>query len=264
MNIKVYKPMLAHEYVKHIKSVKFPVAVQPKIDGIRALSTTDGLYSRQGIKIISMPHISALVTAIPGLDGELYSDELSFEEICSVVNRRIHFSNDFKKIKYNIFDFCNECNFKERYALAKKCVDILNSEYVNIVPTFIVNSQAEINSYLDKFTNEGYEGVMIRSLTKPYEEKRTTQLLKLKKSIQVSAVIEDMEEGKGKYARTLGSLLCRTDASIPVSVGSGFDDDTRKLMWKRKNDYIGKRCILKCQELTKNGVPRFPTLCTIL
>ena len=50
-----FKPMLAHEYAKRHQSEGIS---QPKLDGIRCIARKDGLYSRAGKELISVPHIA--------------------------------------------------------------------------------------------------------------------------------------------------------------------------------------------------------------
>ena len=52
-----FAPMLAKDYDKEKKKIKFPILSQPKLDGIRCIAKSDGLWTRNGKEIISAPHI---------------------------------------------------------------------------------------------------------------------------------------------------------------------------------------------------------------
>ena len=84
-----FEPMLAKKWEDEKMRVRLPVYVQPKLDGIRCIADKDGLWSRNGKPILSVPHIhdslKPLFNANPSLilDGELYCDKLA---------------NDFNKI----------------------------------------------------------------------------------------------------------------------------------------------------------------------
>ena len=88
-----FEPMLAHKYGDY--DIVFPLYSQPKLDGIRCIVTKDGMFSRNGKKIISAPHIrenlEGFFKKYPNaiLDGELYCDKLAndFNKICSLVKR---------------------------------------------------------------------------------------------------------------------------------------------------------------------------------
>ena len=79
-------PMLAHDYNKRGKSAKFPCFVQPKLDGVRAVGS-NGLFSRARKPFAHLTHI---VNELPSgiiLDGELYTNKLTFQEIVGLVKR---------------------------------------------------------------------------------------------------------------------------------------------------------------------------------
>ena len=85
-------PMLAKVFEEHISKVKYPVAVQPKLDGHRCIAVIDAkgdvtLWTRTRKRITSVPHIEEklkyiskkmrLTTCI--LDGELWHPKINNE-----------------------------------------------------------------------------------------------------------------------------------------------------------------------------------------
>ena len=91
--------MLAHDFTKT------PVTsgiTQPKLDGIRMVVNTRGLYSRSNKEIVAVPHIAeALADFIKDhptitLDGELYNHELkdNFQKITSLVRKTVNLGAD--------------------------------------------------------------------------------------------------------------------------------------------------------------------------
>jgi len=117
-----FSPMLAHKWEDRKDKVKYPVFSQPKLDGIRCIVRADGMWSRNGKRIISAPHIfesmKHLFDKNPDLifDGELYADKFAndFNAICSLVKKTKPTANDLKKsaesIQYHIYDLpsCSE------------------------------------------------------------------------------------------------------------------------------------------------------------
>ena len=87
----VPSPMLAHDYNKRGKAIKFPCFVQRKFDGTRCVGMPGkGLYSRNKKRYPHLDHIIAEVNRLPPtviLDGELYSETLTFQEIVGIVKR---------------------------------------------------------------------------------------------------------------------------------------------------------------------------------
>ena len=119
-----------------------------------------------------------------------------------------------------------------------------------------------ITKFLDELTNAGEEGVMINICNAPYEFKRTTNLLKVKKMDTLDLEIIDVEEGEGRLTGTLGAILVRYKNGNVVKVGSGFSDWHRNEIWQNQLYYIGKIAEIQYFEETKNdkgGVSlRFP------
>jgi len=63
--------------------------------------------------------------------------------------------------------------------------------------------------------------------------------------------------GQGKYDGVLGALQCQTEAGKQFEIGSGFSDEDRKRIWKNRKD-LPKFVNYKFQNLTEDGIPRFP------
>lgn len=67
---------------------------------------------------------------------------------------------------------------------------------------------------------------------------------------------------KGSDPETLGSLV------LDLGDGSGrrfqarpaITAEERADIWKRRSEFIGKTAVVKFQELTADGIPRFPVV----
>lgn len=106
---------------------------------------------------------------------------------------------------------------------------------------------------MDKITNNGGEGVMIRDPESKYEGRRTDKLLKVKKFEDAEATVIGHEKGTGRCSAMLGALRVRGDDGIEFKIGSGFDDSQR-----RKPPKIGSRVTYKFMGKSNAGKPRFP------
>jgi hypothetical protein len=82
---KFFSPMLAHKLEDHEKLLfTVPTYVQPKLDGLRCISSHDGrLSSRNGKPYLALPHLAQRCAT---LDGELYNHEFhdDFNKIVSL------------------------------------------------------------------------------------------------------------------------------------------------------------------------------------
>src|SRR5262249_26953325 len=60
--------------------------------------------------------------------------------------------------------------------------------------------------------------------------------------------------GAGKHKGKLGALICELPGGIKFNVGTGFSDDERE-----RPPAIGAVITFRYQELSEDGVPRFPS-----
>ena len=136
---EVILPMLAKDYKKEFKKVKFPCYVQPKLDGQRALgSKFTPMISRKGKVIETMAHIQKdlnTLASTPGIyiDGELYAHGLSFQENMRVIKK--YRGEDTEKVKFHVYDMVLDKPFIERYEMLTALVTPF--ENVELVPTAI-------------------------------------------------------------------------------------------------------------------------------
>lgn len=260
-------PMLAQDYEKHGKKIKFPCAGQPKLDGIRCIAVVDNgeckLYSRKGKPINSVPHICRYLLELCGeesviFDGELYNHDYKedFEKIVSAV-RKDNPSPESEKVRYYIYDIVDESKTQEERL--KYISSLLSSNYVQPVTSILLSTSEDADTLLEAFLDQGYEGLMLRNLAAPYEKKRSYNLQKYKVFLEEEFPIIDFEEGRGKLQGHVAAFVCETPegkkfkAKLDGSLGylkECFEDHS---LWKSKiltvkfQGYTNKEC-----------VPRFP------
>ncbi len=275
-----WKPMLAHTIEKKRSSVVFPGYVQPKLDGVRCLLTDDGFYSRTGKKILGVPELERSVlntfndmriaggttTIEPHLDGELYSTELTFQQIVSSIRRRTNIQENLR-ISYHIYDIgkCWPYNVRLEYLYSEfwKRTTRSTRERIKLVNTCHVENWDDIEHFMKRFLSLGYEGLMYRHPTATYQfGKRSKYLLKYKHMKTEDVMCVGFKEGEGKYEGMLGALECTCENGSIVWVGTGFDDEQRNLYWDRREKHIDKMLTIKYQEKTDGGVSRFPVFVT--
>ena len=274
---KFFQPMLAAKYFglkkKQVDEIfKDNVYIQPKLDGIRCIVTKDGMFSRHGKEIISAPHIRRSLEGVfeqyPDLilDGELYNHDLNedFNQIISLARKTKPTEEDLRmseqKIQYWIYDLpsCPEDFHTRNWELTKIWVeneDAFN-KYCVCVETHSVFSDEEVQHRLEDYLDHGYEGAIVR-LNKPYENKRTNSLLKVKKFEDEEFTILDIEEGRGNLAGKAGRIIVDVDGKR-VSAGLKFSHDDAAEIWQHKQYYIGRKATIKYFNRTPDGSLRFP------
>jgi len=265
-NETYFEPMLANKWEDYKMKVKYPIYSQPKLDGIRCIVKKDGMWSRNGKRIISAPHIfealKHMFESNPSLilDGELYADKFAndFNAICSLVKKTKPTSQDLKesaeKIEYHIYDVPSvNVGFLARYGYL---ILLFLPKCCKVVETSPCENEAQINKLYETYMNQGYEGQMLR-LDLPYENKRSKSLLKHKSFVDSEFVIKGVIEGKGKLTGKVGKL-----------VFEGFDsavNGSHEYLEQLFNDktLVGKKATVKYFDLTPAGEPRFPKVTAI-
>jgi len=255
-------PMLAQEYSPG-QTIEMPCLVQPKLDGIRCLvyQGPDGLVyqSRNQTHFQDFPHLSqdliALFETNPEmvLDGELFHPDMDFQTITSIVRRKGH--EDLLKIQYHVYDCILKDRYEDRYAFLQ-CLKALLSKGspVIMVQSFPITRIAQIETYHTHFIEEGYEGIMIRNPYAGYQEQiRSKDLLKYKLFKEQEYEVIGHVEGKGG----IPVFVCETNGkTFQVMVKSTMED--KKNSMEHVASFYHKWLTVKYQELSKDGIPRFP------
>lgn len=272
-----FKPMLAHKFEDYEHKIQYPLFSQPKYDGIRCIVKSDGMWTRNGKKIISAPHIfeslKLLFEKDPGLvfDGELYvhGDVADFNTIISCVRKTKPTLADImesRKIQYWIYDLPSSHKiFSKRF---EDLIRIPLPDCCKLVPTKTVQNKQQVINLYTQYMSEGYEGQMLR-VDDEYQYKRTKFLLKDKRFIDEEFTILNVIEGRGKLMGKVGKLGFEKDGKYFESAVNGDHEYIHRL-WLDKNKLIGKKATVKYFELTTEdditgvgGVPRFPKVITI-
>ena len=241
--------MLAHEWNKSKDNLSFPVYVQPKLDGIRCLVyQKDGRWifqSRNHTVFQSFPHLEKVLPTGYILDGELYHHGLDFQEITSIVRKKNH--PDISQLQYHVYDVISEGTFEERYHL------LLGIKGIVLTETRTAHSIDDLEKYHDHCTERGYEGIMIRNPQGVYRQTRSKDLLKYKKFKTDEYQVIGHTIGKGDIA----IFECKVnDKTFGVMMKATLEE--KKEMLEHIQDYYGKWLTVKYQELSKEGIPRFP------
>lgn len=265
-------PMLAHEYNKHAKKLPDVVCVQPKIDGIRLLvgrvsDTEVKAYSRTGKRLV-VPHILQALSPFLGraqfVDGELFAPSLTFEALSGLV--RSQSAEGKEVLEYHIFDCFeidekraapSEQGFWDRFSILKERLGASKGGAIKLVPTE-KRPKADAAEILEKYVQDGHEGVMIRDPFAPYVlAKRTASLQKLKPFKTEAFEIVGAESGAGKDKGCV-TWACRTSGGLAFKVRPQGTAAQRREWLEKEREYRGRFLLVRYQELTASGVPRFP------
>ena len=225
-----------------------------KLDGVRAWWTGTQFLSRLGNRFYAPSWFTA---SLPNhhLDGELWLGRKEFNECVSIVRRQDE-GPQWKKIQYLVFDAPHlKTSFEERVAYLKTWhASLTDPSMVRLVEHVYCEGTPHLKSELARVEGLGGEGLMMRRPGSKYESGRSTSLLKVKTFHDAEGRVIDHEGGRGKHKGRLGAIVVQMPDGTKFNVGTGFTDEERN-----SPPPIGSIITYRYQELTKDGVPRFPS-----
>ncbi len=295
--IPVFSVQLAQDSAGQPKKMKGIKRLEVKLDGVRVVAVVQGdvctLYSRNGKVFENFPQIAEAIEAnrkaFPGgacpggnfvLDGEIVGE--SFQKLMKQAHRKS--DAETSGMVYHIFDVLPLDALKEGHwnVQQHKRLDWLDNaklaleetDNLRIMPGMNVDLDgAEGHDVMRRFAEasveQGYEGILIKSVDAPYICKRSDAWLKYKPVHDYDLKVVAVEEGTGKNVGRMGALICEgvdQDKLIRVNVGSGFSDAQRQDYWDHQDDVVGQTAVILCDAITQNQdggyslrFPRFKT-----
>jgi ATP-dependent DNA ligase len=229
-----------------------------------------------------MPKIKATLEAAKFdnvvLDGEGMAAD--WNESSSVMMSKTQ--KDDSNLYYNVFDampladwVAQECTIpyadraKLAYEVILACVSFdAGPANVRQVPHIMAQNEAELKAYFAKCMDEGFEGVMLKTLDTPYKFKRSDNIVKLKPCVTYEGVIVAHYEGRRGTKREglFGGFEVVLPNGIITRVGGGFNDALKaSIQLEGPDTFLGKIVEIEAQPdpltadgLTKDGKARFP------
>jgi len=269
MKVTFPKPLLAHSKTPVLDSIKYPVLMSPKLDGIRCILIDGVPHSRAG-KVIPNLFVQRELKDIHNnliLDGELMVDG-DFNSVQSAI-----MSNSGEPdFTFNVFDVINTQGFSTRLRHAQNAVETFGGRLRLVYHSLVTNAEQAAAKHKE-YCAAGYEGSMVRRPDGEYKHGRSTAkqgiLLKIKDFSDDEAVILDVKQLARNldtstkclhnlvYEDAVGSFTVRWKGKI-FNVGSGLKAAQRRELYAIKDKLVGKTITFTYQEVTTYGVPRFP------
>ena len=268
----------------------FPYLASPKIDGLR-MWVKDGVVLSKTGKPIPNRQVQALFGHLHGADGEgtvgpahkTSPEDDVFDRSRGPIMRK----DGEADFQFHIFDMWD----KPHVSAAQRNRDMWDRFHdlgtLSIVRQLDVYSEVEVQMTLERYLEEGYEGMMLRQSFAGYKYGQSTEregcLLKLKPFKDAEAVVlgvvEQMENTNaaeknelgytkrssakaGKVGKgTFGAFLVRdltTGVEFSVGNGPGLTQAKRDELWAQREDMSGRIITYKFQEIGTKGAPRLP------
>lgn len=290
------RPMLACAIeIEQLPSLPYPLRMQIKYDGIRALGFNGQLVSRT-LKPIRNQFVQTWYRALlethswlAECDGELIVGDPSDPQCYHNTNSGVMSAWGMPNFNYYVFDCWNftvhyherrrylEARFKEVASMPLPNLKLAEERHIYNAP--------EVETAYGKLLEEGHEGAILRSLDGRYKFGRSTfreaGMLKLKSFCDAEAVVVGFEElmRNGNVANTdargytvrsahagnlepggmLGNIQVRCDGfSESFAIGTGFDEQTRISLWAARDSLRGRIVKFKYMKVGVKDRPRHP------
>jgi DNA ligase 1 len=292
--VPVFTCQLAKDSDDHPNDMRGKKLLDIKLDGARLLTVlnketgTVTQHSRNGHPNENFPQLTeALAQILPQLkeslvlDGEVVSE--NFQSLMRQFKRKKNV--DTSDAFLALFDVVPLAAFlkgehkvsqRERHAELLQLEPVIRAatdDRVYVVPKLEVDldtdeGQAQLSEFNRDALAKGLEGVMIKNPDASYQCKRSVAWLKAKPFIFVDLEVTDVVPGAPgtKYEHTMGAVEFGGEdqgRQISVSVGSGWSDEDRDVIWKHRRQAKGRIGEIRADAVTKsqNGYTwslRFP------
>ena len=285
------KPMLASD--ADVAILKYPLIVQPKIDGVRALNLCGQLTGRS-LKTHGNSYTTHKFSALQyiGFDGEMAAAKENHPDLCRLTTSAIASYDGEPNLTWHVFDYITEetlfLPYRVRYKML--CLRVLQLKHlisnVEIVRCHEVYNLKELDEFEERCLITGYEGIIIRDPEGKYKEGRSTKkeggLLRIKRFTDAEGIVVKLIEGEhnaneavknplGQTERSthqanmipngmIGAMILKTTDGKEVKVAPGkMTHDERIFYWQNPNKILGNMVKYKSFMHGVKDKLRFPT-----
>jgi len=281
--VPVFTCQLAKDADDHPNDMRGKKLLDVKLDGARLLTVLNketgvvSQYSRNGHINENFPQLTqALQAILPQLseslvlDGEVVSS--SFQSMMRQFKRKKNI--DTSDAFLALFDAVplaaflqGEYEVKQRDRHLALCelepmIRAATQDRVYVVPKLEVDldtdeGQRKLSEFNREALDAHYEGIMMKNPDAPYECKRSVAWLKQKPMIFVDLEVVAVVPGTAgtKYEHTMGAVEFAGEDQgrrIEVSVGSGWSDEDREVIWKHRKQALGRIGEIRADVITKS------------
>lgn len=278
--------MLAQRMDKVPESqLKFPMFIQPKIDGSRMLAMrvpqhvmASGIQlSTRQRKIYHHLHhleedIKLLMSFLPTgwiLDGELYRHGTPLNQLRSIIGSEVNLHEELHTLQYYLFDVIDtDVGRAPRRVFAERYMALINAYHqyiasleskrtpIRLVGVTMVYDWDEAKQIRDEYIRLGYEGAILRSMKQIYEfDKRPHTLVKFIDHFTSEFPIVGYKEAAGKNK---GAVIWQVQASNGEKfwVNPEGTLEHRRKLYQEADRHMGKLLMVRYLTESEYGVPR--------
>lgn len=289
--VEEFNVMLAESFKDYKAKMKYPAFADPKLDGFRAICIVDApkklvtFLQRSGLEYPTVDHLKPTVLELVNtfveklrkgepqhnliadnymecvLEGELIAG--SFQKTSGDLRRKGEQAAD---AVFAVFDLIPAVEFfqpgkdgvggpyAKRRAFLQSMVP--SSGLIRLVPSFTVNSEAEVDALFARMLDKKLEGLVVKDPKGLYHRRRNKAWLKVKTEETEDCRVKDWFSGEPgtKYEKMIGGYIVDFKG-VDVRVGGGFSDEERA---EDPTKNIGRLMEVEYHEVTPDGSLRHP------
>lgn len=288
------RPMKGDQ-IEDLSKVRLPAYAFPKIDGFRCVLSHRPLTSR--LSPFPNAHFDSELSNLlkePLLDSEAVVGSRRGEGVLGRTSSGLTSRSGEPDFHLWCFDTPQlGYPFRDRLQLTQQIVNHLDHPRIHFLKPRLIETLDELQRYLDRRLEMGYEGIILRCPQGPYKFGKSTLreqwMMKVKPfedfEARITGYFEEREntneatrEATGKLKRssakegkkpkgTLGGFIGEVIDSktlrrtgIEVRVGGGFTAPQRKDFWLRRDELVEAGALMKCkkQRMGEKDKPRHP------
>lgn len=263
-------------------------ALEPKLDGIRVLVTTDPVsrtvtfQTRNGHPLPSLgklsPTILKLAEAVGKavtFDGEATAGSDFFSGVGKLTQKQE--ATDLACLTLFDVPWVDGwlASSEVPYSLRRECLEKMFNDaglvwdqgavqLIQLIDTITTCQLVESSdTILADALASGWEGVMVKDVDATYcSGRRSKAWIKLKGKQTYDCRVVGFQPGKGRYDGAAGALLVSYQGKT-IAVAGGLSDDQRQDIYDHPENWVGKTAEVECQQLTPSGSMRHPSLVCI-
>lgn len=248
------------------------VFVQLKADGVFAVLTPNGMFTRNGNKFPKqfVDNFSKIRNSSVCYEGEVvwYSDDSDkplAREVSNGLTNSVVQGGEVGGSYYPVFMIWNaipfadwqngECDiaYKNRFARVVADVRNANSHNTTVIPTTKVSGIQQVMSINSIYLKDGYEGVIVKFPEAGWKYNTSKDCIKVKVEVEVDMRIVSVEEANGKNVGMVGRINVESsDGKVWCGVNATGPASERKKFWNNRNDMIAQVITCKANDLLES------------
>ena len=262
--------LMDDKVIERVNSSKEGVVVQLKADGVFAVHTPDGMFTRNGSKFPDEFADLFYTNTNYCIEGEIvWRHRISGLPVSRKQGNGI--TNSVLKSGYDIYDDDyskyypefqvwniipehdwknHSCNipYIDRYKLLCEVVSEAPNSDLIVIDTYFCKTMSDIIKINNDYLSEGYEGTIIKFPEGVWKYNTSKDMIKVKVAVDVDMRIESIEEATGKNAGMVGRINVVSEDGL-VRCGVNATGTEKERIEFLKANPIGKIIQCTCNDI---------------